>query len=58
MTVELTLDEAIIALDAVMVFCKAVEAIPENDGTNLPEIEALQHKLERALNGTRNIHHQ
>lgn len=45
----LTLDEALIALDAVMVLYKAVEANPPNDGSNLLEIEALQHKIEAAL---------
>ena len=47
--VTLSRDEALIALDAVMVFCKAVEAVPENDGSQLPVIDALQHKLEAAL---------
>ncbi len=38
-----------ILLDAVMVHYKAVGAVPCNDGTNLPAIEALQHKIERLL---------
>jgi hypothetical protein len=47
--VSLDVTEALIALDAVMHFYKAVEAVPENDGTELPAIEALQYKLEKAL---------
>jgi hypothetical protein len=47
--VSLDVTEALIALDAVIHFYKAVEAVPENDGTELPAIEALQHKLEKAL---------
>jgi hypothetical protein len=47
--VSLSKEEALMALDAVMVFYKAVEAVPENDGSELPAIDALQHKLEAAL---------
>lgn len=36
-------------LDAVMAFYKAVEETPRNDGSELPEIDALQHKIEELL---------
>lgn len=42
-------EELRILLDAVMVFCKAAEAAPENDGSDLAAIDALQHKIERLL---------
>jgi hypothetical protein len=42
-------DEMLIALDAVMVFFKAAESVPGNDGSELPAVEALQRKLEAAL---------
>lgn len=44
-----TQGELVILLDAVMSHYKAVEACTVNDGTNLPEIEELQHKVERLL---------
>jgi hypothetical protein len=47
--VSLDVTEALIALDAVMVFYKKVEEVTGNSGLELPAIEALQHKLERAL---------
>ena len=42
-------EELCILLDAVMVFYREVEEVPVNDGSNLPEIEALQHKIEGLL---------
>jgi hypothetical protein len=42
-------EELRILLDAVMVFYKAAETAPENDGSDLAAIDALQHKIERLL---------
>ena len=45
-------EELALLLDAVVVFYKAVEDAPCNDGSNLQEIEALQRKVERLLTET------
>lgn len=44
-----TQGELVILLDAVMSHYRMVSRVPLNDGTNLPEIEELQHKVERLL---------
>jgi hypothetical protein len=41
-----TADELVILLDAIMAFYHSVESVPANDGSNLPEIEAIQRKIE------------
>jgi hypothetical protein len=43
--------ELALLLDAMMVYYKAVEEAPVNEGSNLKEIDALQHKIERLLSG-------
>jgi hypothetical protein len=46
---QFTACELALLLDAVVVLYKNVEAAPANDGSNLPEIDALQHKVEWLL---------
>jgi calcineurin-like phosphoesterase family protein len=44
-----TTSELVLLLDAVMVHYRHVATIPENDPSNLPPLEALQHKIEASL---------
>jgi hypothetical protein len=44
-----TTSELALLLDAVMVFYRRVERVTENDGSNLPVIEALQRKIEAVI---------
>lgn len=46
---QFTTSELVLLLDAVMVHHHHVAAIPENDASNLPPLEALQRKIERLL---------
>jgi hypothetical protein len=44
-----TVSELVLLLDAVMVHYRQVAAISENDSSNLPPLEKLQHKIEALL---------
>lgn len=41
--------ELALLLDAIMVYCHGVENNAMNDRTDLPAIEALQHKVEKII---------
>lgn len=47
-TLTFTKRELAFLIDAVMVLAHQMANIPENDGSELPELKALQHRLEAA----------